>query len=370
MRDELAKLDPIFAQCANRPVMEANLIAVADSQRKLTLPSDYKYDDAKPKSVVTPKAIFEPEVKIEKGESPRARLCALDDFVRESAFRQEHRQSDVEAVVRRGVDRTRGRHSRRLRGDQSRAAGVPDEGNDPRQIRPQGVSADPVEHAGVPATSELRRGDSRRGVSLPRPDPAADDRGTGVGFVLTLAQFHELDDYHREPSKLLTEIVKLDLAKATPQQIVDSLKEFNTFTGGKATRERTKPFEYQGQVLVRASELPSPLPPGHFLRQFGQSDREQIEASSLDGSVPQVLQMFNGPITHMMLDPQSIMYRNVTAEKDPEKRVDVIFVSVLCRKPLPEEKRAALDEIKKHGNAGYGNVIWSLVNTPEFLFVQ
>ena len=34
------------------------------------------------------------------------------------------------------------------------------------------------------------------------------------------------------------------------------------------------------------------------------------------------------------------------------------------------ERKAALQEIKAHDNAGYGNVIWALVNTREFLFVQ
>jgi hypothetical protein len=370
MREELAKLDPDFRPVRYRPVMEANLIAVADSQRKLTLPSDYKYDDAKPKSVVTPKAIFEPEVKIEKGESPRAAFArwmtssANPRFARNIANRMWKRLFGAGLIE--PVDD--------IRDDTVATNPALMEFLTKEMIR---VKYDLKEFQRILLNTQAWQ----RQASFAEVTPGEEYHFPGPilrrmtaeqvwDSFLTLAQFHELDDYHREPSKLLTEIVKLDLAKATPQQIVDSLKEFNTFTGGKATRERTKPFEYQGQVLVRASELPSPLPPGHFLRQFGQSDREQIEASSLDGSVPQVLQMFNGPITHMMLDPQSIMYRNVTAEKDPEKRVDVIFVSVLCRKPVAEEKKAALDEIKKHGNAGYGNVIWSLVNTPEFLFVQ
>jgi hypothetical protein len=31
---------------------------------------------------------------------------------------------------------------------------------------------------------------------------------------------------------------------------------------------------------------------------------------------------------------------------------------------------AALEEVKDKGAAGYGNVVWSLVNTREFLFIQ
>jgi hypothetical protein len=106
------------------------------------------------------------------------------------------------------------------------------------------------------------------------------------------------------------------------------------------------------------------------LRQFGQSDREAIEVSSEDGSVPQVLQMFNGPITHMLLEPESMMYKNVIAEKNLDGRIDIIFQSILSRRPTTTERQIAHAEIKAHGDAGYGNVIWALVNTREFLFVQ
>jgi hypothetical protein len=86
--------------------------------------------------------------------------------------------------------------------------------------------------------------------------------------------------------------------------------------------------------------------------------------------VPQVLQMFNGPITHMLLDPKSLMFKNVVSEEKPDERVNVIFLSILSRRPTPEEKQTALAEIREDGPAGYGNVIWALVNTREFLFIQ
>ncbi len=55
----------------NRLVGE-NLMAVNDiPNRRLVLPHDYAYDDAKPKSVVAPKAIFGPDAPVTKGEAPR-----------------------------------------------------------------------------------------------------------------------------------------------------------------------------------------------------------------------------------------------------------------------------------------------------------
>ena len=52
--------------------------------------------------------------------------------------------------------------------------------------------------------------------------------------------------------------------------------------------------------------------------------------------------------------------------------VDVIFLSVLSRLPDDEDRRLALDEIASADDisAGCGNVLWALLNTREFLFIQ
>jgi hypothetical protein len=112
------------------------------------------------------------------------------------------------------------------------------------------------------------------------------------------------------------------------------------------------------------------LPEGHFLRQFGQSDRQSIADSHTDGTVPQLMTMFNGPVTHMMLEKGSVIYNEVMAEKSVDTQINKIFILVLNRHPTSAERTVAQKEIKAAGPAGYGNVIWALLNTREFLFVQ
>ena len=51
----------------------------------------------------------------------------------------------------------------------------------------------------------------------------------------------------------------------------------------------------------------------HDLRELSVEIREQIEGARTEGSVPQILTMFNGPVTHMMLEEGSVIYDNVTA---------------------------------------------------------
>ena len=50
--------------------------------------------------------------------------------------------------------------------------------------------------------------------------------------------------------------------------------------------------------------------------------------------------------------------------------VDVCFLTILSREPTEEELLVAMKEVKEIGPAGYGNVVWSLINTREFLFIQ
>lgn len=134
--------------------------------------------------------------------------------------------------------------------------------------------------------------------------------------------------------------------------------------------EQKKKRLYKGNELLRASELPQPAPEGHFLRQFGQSDRSAIADSHTDGTVPQLLTMFNGPVTHMMLESGSVIYNEVTAATTPSDQIDRIFLCLLARRPTTAEKAVAFREMGTAGAAGYGNVIWALLNTRDFLFIQ
>lgn len=168
------------------------------------------------------------------------------------------------------------------------------------------------------------------------------------------------DDEYVETVSLTEKTTAEELLKKV-ERLAEVRKEENKSKGKRL---------YKGQELVRASELPQPLPEGHFLRQFGQSDRQSIADSHTDGTVPQLMTMFNGPVTHMMLEGGSVIYNEVMAEKSVDTQINRIFILVLNRHPTAAERSVAQKEIKAAGPAGYGNVIWALLNTREFLFVQ
>lgn len=370
LRDDLKKVDEKFDGGGkyNRFLL-GNLMEVYDNGARVTLPHDYQYDDAKPKSAVAPKTIFGAPAVIEKGETPRVA------FARWLVAKENPRFAKTIA----------NRLWRELFG-----VGQIEPVDD---IKDESVAENPalLEHL----TAEMVRLDFdvkeylrilmntkayQREATSEQITPGEEYHFPGPvlrrmtpeevwdSFV-TLAVF-DLKDYQPEPARVLTKIIDLDLKSATAEEIMKKDEELRAATSGKVRDARNKSYTYKGTLLVRAADLPAPMPPGHFLRQFGQSDRESIEGNTTDGSVPQVLQMFNGPITHMLLDPKSLMFRNVVAEEKPEERVNVIFMSILSRRPTADEKQVALAEIRENGPAGYGNVIWALVNTREFLFIQ
>ena len=126
---------------------------------------------------------------------------------------------------------------------------------------------------------------------------------------------------------------------------------------------------YNGMVLRRAATLEQPAPNGHFLIDFGQSPRALIDGSVKSGSVPQVLMMMNGKAQQMLTSPDSLIFRTMEKVKSPPEKVEALFVSVLSRRPTLAEKDIAKRALSG-GDDGYANMIWALINTREFIFVQ
>jgi hypothetical protein len=124
-------------------------------------------------------------------------------------------------------------------------------------------------------------------------------------------------------------------------------------------------------ILARASELPQPSDPGHFLAKFGQSDRTfVIGASSLDGSVPQVMELMNGYATEILTQPGSKIFLEMKNLRSNFEKADVVFMSILSRRAVGSEQHLVDRELRAGGEGVFADLIWALLNTPEFLFVK
>lgn len=125
-----------------------------------------------------------------------------------------------------------------------------------------------------------------------------------------------------------------------------------------------------GRHLLRASEIQSPAPNGHFLREFGQSDRDLIENGHKDTSVSQALDLLNGPVSRDVLNDKSVLKKALAAGMSTDEKVDALFMSVLSRKPTEKQREIANRQLEYNKETGADNLIWALMNTTEFAFVQ
>lgn len=133
--------------------------------------------------------------------------------------------------------------------------------------------------------------------------------------------------------------------------------------GERGRRDRGNP------ALLRASDLPSPAPAAHPLREFGQSDRETIEAGFTEASVPQVLTLLNGFVDQRLLDNRgAALRRALDAEKGAARKVEVAFLAVLGRKPTAGE--AAQWRPGKDLETTMRDLVWVLLNSQEFRFIR
>jgi len=136
------------------------------------------------------------------------------------------------------------------------------------------------------------------------------------------------------------------------------------------------------QSLARASELYQPMRAGHFLRAFGQSDREQIENSNRLSNVPQNLTLMNGFVGRYLLSESyegrkgrqsrrgAVLWNSLLAEEDSRKRIELLYLGVLSRRPSADELADIIAVADPADKKGLADVFWALVNTEEFRFVQ
>jgi hypothetical protein len=122
--------------------------------------------------------------------------------------------------------------------------------------------------------------------------------------------------------------------------------------------------------MARASELESPAPRGHFLREFGQSDREVIENAASHASVPQALTLLNGTTVEMLTNQFAVFGRRLHAAGDSKEKTKMIFQAMLTREPTDREMDIVMAEIDAKGDEAYESIVWALLNTQQFMFVQ
>ena len=203
-------------------------------------------------------------------------------------------------------------------------------------------------------------------------------------------------NYFRTPFRRVPNLLFSELKSAFPSENFPDEKGFNAWMsknkGYKVTENTAKKdqkklrqqmskqeyAEHQRETralaslrnFVRASEIQSPAPDGHFLRIFGQSDRALIENANDKASVPQALSMMNGSTFNAVSNPYSVLFQDIKTAEDSDDMIDRIYMGMLSRKPTEEERAAMRDEVAHSGKEAARGLVWTLLNTQQFLFIQ
>ena len=90
----------------------------------------------------------------------------------------------------------------------------------------------------------------------------------------------------------------------------------------------------------------------------------------LESSVLQVLSLANHPrVRQKIADEKGQVARIMKAHTDDAKRIEEIFLVAVCRLPSDAERAACAKYVRESTTPaeGYRGVMWSLLNTREFL---
>ena len=196
--------------------------------------------------------------------------------------------------------------------------------------------------------------------------------------VLTLVVGPELDRYKLKRAEAMKRL-DIPLDEAPPAEVKAKLEALGQKNGALKAKAKQaiapeKTFEggippnFEGLTLARASELPQPSSESHFLRNFGQSDRDIADTNSTEGGVPQILMLMNGEIQKVVTSPNSLLMKEASKRSDPTEQITLLYQSFLGRSPAPSEQEATQTMYQNGLTAK--DLAWVLLNTREFLFIQ
>ena len=160
-------------------------------------------------------------------------------------------------------------------------------------------------------------------------------------------------------------------AKQNKELLASDMKAMDSEADGESATKETDPrWKSLPPSFIRASETPLPLPLGHFLRQFGQSDRREIDAFNRDPNTAHSLALMNGELTTRTLAEDSFLRRQLAAsEAAGAPRTQLIYRAIFVRSATVEEL-AEMASMTKDSPTPEQDIIWTLLNSPEFLFNQ
>ena len=403
LQKKIDKLPPMESQLLKN-LLRASSYAVHDGEKPLKLPDDYKYDDGKPGEKVTPRVLIGEEPKMDSKQSTRESFARWLTSPSNPRFAMTMANRLWARAIGIGLfeplddynDSTVVSHPALLKHLTALMVELKFDLKEFQRViyttRVYELSVSPEElsfdqyhlHAG-----RLRRmtaeqvWDSLMTLAVEDVDAHTaeapttgyrnlpmdvDVRGLSSAELLALPaklieRRKEMEaQARRERMEEMMEMRQAGVSRADAQQL----------SGGKpeAAKAKKKGSYLFGSQLLRASELPSPAPNGHFLADFGQSRRESPGGGNTEPSVTQALSLLNGRLTALTQSTQTPLALGVKAQATLEGKITALWLSTLGREPRLSEVELAKKEIEVNKSKAFSNLAWALLNSREFMYIQ
>ncbi|MBX7211031.1 MAG: DUF1549 and DUF1553 domain-containing protein [Verrucomicrobiaceae bacterium] len=411
-RRMLSGLDRQTAKQA-RNIMRVNTAMVTDKpDNDMTLPKDYKYEDGKPNEPVKPKLV--------SWGKEDARTKAYRDATDALRSHKNHEADDRDVFAKWVTSPDNPRFAMTIANRLWKVVfgvGVkepvtdldnPDTASNPELLRHLAAEMVRVNfdirafmrllcntetYQREAVTREIAMGEP---YYFPGPILRRMTAEQAWDSCVTLAIGDKVDAFKLQRGDAYAKVMDLKLTTSSPSEVAERVqtvlsersqlrglfaKGANAKPGKRPARMRqmqdtedngeadfSKPAVMSGLMLARASELPQPERGEHFLRMFGQSDRQIADSNSDEGSIPQVMMLMNGDAQQVLQNPKSKVLSTALAEQTPDAQIQDLYISFLSRNPKPEELADARSALA--GGLSPADLTWVLFNSREFIFVQ
>jgi hypothetical protein len=130
--------------------------------------------------------------------------------------------------------------------------------------------------------------------------------------------------------------------------------------------------ELPGQKPIqRAADMPVPAPSGSFLSLLNQPNREETIVKRVeDGSVPQALELMNGPTLNNAIRTSPLAHLLETTGLNTRQIGAMLFEAALSRQPTQREQGFLAGMSVSNRREWIDDLYWALLNSEEFTYIK
>ncbi len=219
------------------------------------------------------------------------------------------------------------------------------------------------DHLVVPAVARLYTRVTGKEAPPPPVDPAA-----AGGMAMDFKKASQNRPYIDVPGYELGGTIEAEEAAAAEARDEIFREEAERLAIPEAERGAfLKDRREQAREWIRAADIESPAPRGHYLREFGQSDRDLVDNANLEATMPQALVLMNSPLIGQILTKRTQLGFGLARAKTPEEQAEVVYLTLLSRRPTATEL-STWRQAQAEGLNSIEDLVFALVNSRQFLF--